>query len=183
MEHHAKRSLCAAPVFVAVALGAAACSQSSSSHDGTGTFDDTSGALVAHLKRIPEDVRCLEISTSDWRRSQVLVDVEPGTEATIRIAPLSPGYMSFWGAAYQVPCWEIWRDGGPWSNQTWVADYASVYVQSGHATPVTMTFRRLGSADVSVDFDDGAACDGGTVWGDAAAPCLPPPVSWDAGPR
>ena len=176
MNHDVKSGLCALPFFAAaVALGAAACSQGQSpSHDGDGTFDESSGALVAHLKRIPDDVRCIEIQTSDWRRSQVQIDVQPGGEANIQIAPLQPGYISFWGVAYKVRCWEIWSgDGGSYGNQSWIADYASAYVQSGRATPVTLTFRKLGSADVSVDFADPSDCDGGF--------CPPSPPPWPDG--
>jgi len=183
MNHHVKRGLSALSFFgAAVALGTAACSQGPSpSHDGEGTFDDTTGALVAHLKRIPDDVRCIEIQTSDWRRSQVQIDVEPGTEATIRIAPLQPNFISFSGVAYGVRCWDIWGgDGGAYANQTWVADSAYTTIHSGRATPVTLTFRKLGSADVSVDFADPTACDAGPGWGADAASCPPPPWA-DAG--
>jgi hypothetical protein len=170
MNANVKRGL-TATLVVAVALGAAACSQGpSSSSDGDGTFDENTGALVAHLRRIPDDVRCIEISTSDWRNSQVRVDVEPGNEATIRIAPLQPGWLSFWGTTYRVPCHQIWSsDGGPYANQTWIADYASAYVNSGRPTPITLLFRKLGSADVSVDFADPNSCDP-----DGGAMCPPP---------
>jgi hypothetical protein len=187
MDYQIKSRHCAAHFLVAViALGGAACSQGgSASHGDDGTFDDTAGALVAHLKRIPENVRCVEIQTSDWRQWQVLTDVQPGSEATIRIAPLLPGYLYFSGAAYDVPCWQIYSsEGGPWNHQTWIADNANVYVQSGNATPVTITFRRLGSADVSVDFADGPNCDAGPGWeadGGPACPQTPGPVSPDAG--
>lgn len=182
MKNHVKRGHSALPCLVAaVSLGSAACSQSApAGGGGEGTFDDSTGALVAHMKKIPEDVRCIEIQTSDWHASQVRVDVEPGTEATLRIAPLAPGYVSFWGTAYGVPCWDIWGDGGPASNETWNADYASAYVTAGQATPVTLTFRHLGSADVSVDFDTGTGCDGGLREDGGSICSAPPPYSFDA---
>jgi hypothetical protein len=159
------------------------CSQgASSSQGGEGSFGESTGALVAHLKRIPDDVRCIEIQTSDWHQYRVITDVEPGTEATIRIAPLTPGYVSFWGAAYRVPCWQIYETkGGAWGNQSWIADNANAYVQPGAATPITLTFRRLGSADISVDFDDGTGCDAGLPAWDGGPQCGSPPPWVDGG--
>lgn len=188
MKHHVKRGLCASSIVISViAAASVGCSQGpSSSHDDEGAFDSTTGALVAHLKRIPDDVRCIEIQTSDWHQYRVLTDVEPGNEATIRIAPLAPGYIYFSGAAYSVPCGQIYSGdgGGSWGYQTWIADSANAYVQPGAATPITMTFRRLGGADISVDFDDGTpGCDAGPAWGPDGGPLCPPMPPWDdAGP-
>ena len=131
---------------------------------GVGEFDETTGALVAHLQRIPDNVRCLEIQVSDWRFGLMRFDVTPGDDAFIKIAPLLPGWVYFYGSAYSVACADIYgpNDGGPYGFQTWYADYASAEIVPGRATPVSLTFRKLGAADVSIDFSDEPPCDGGT---------------------
>ncbi|MET0595495.1 MAG: hypothetical protein ABW133_22540 [Polyangiaceae bacterium] len=129
-----------------------------------GEFDETTGAIVAHLRRIPDNVRCLEITVSDWRYGTQRYDVTPGNEAFLKIAPLMPGYVYFYGAAYSVACADIYgpNDGGPYGFQTWYAEYTSAEILPGRSTPVSMTFRRLGGAEVSVDFSDEPPCgDGG----------------------
>lgn len=175
MKNDANQGYFALPFLVAAAaLSVTACSQGEGSapRGGEGDFDETTGALVAHLRRVPDDVRCIEINTSDWRVSQRTFDVLPGSEATLKIAPLLPGYVSFQGAAFSKTCAERWwgDDGG--TTQTWVADYTSAYVTAGQSTPVSMTFRRLGSADVSVDFDENpnTSCDAGAWWPEAGPP-------------
>lgn len=160
-----------------VSLGVAACSSAGSSESSEpplGEFNETTGAIVAHLRRIPDDVRCLGVTVSDWRYGAQLFDVTPGDEAFVKIAPLMPGWVYFYGSAYSVKCSDIYgygdggpADAGPYGFQTWYAEYASVEITPGRATPVSLTYRRLGSADVSIDFSDDPIC------GDDAGPCPP----------
>lgn len=150
----------------------AACSagnESSSPREGEDGFDQTMGALVAHLKRVPDDVRCIELRVSNGLTPYVQLDVTPGDEATLRIGPLRPGYTYFYGEAYSVGCSELWNvDGGQYAAQTWYADYQSVEIWPGRPTPVSIVFRHMGSADISIDFDDSFCPDGGFT--DAGCP-------------
>ncbi|RYG66327.1 hypothetical protein EON77_17550, partial [bacterium] len=99
-----KRSLLFAAV--AVSLGAFGCfsPSGSSPNDEDEALPENTGAIRASLAYVPSDVRCVEISTGDWRTPFVAVDVTPGEATSIRLAPLSPGYVAIWGRAYAEPC-------------------------------------------------------------------------------
>ena len=78
------------------------------------------GAVEMRLRAVPADARCVVLYTSDYRRSYVEADVVPGEDTTIRVAPLSAGWVSLRGEAYDVPCDERWTayDAGAGSSST-----------------------------------------------------------------
>lgn len=102
-----------------------------------------------------------------------------GSSATICIVPLSPGHVVLWGAAYAEPCmfFDAGVDGGHGGilTQTWEATPVGTIVASGHTNRVQLTFRRFGSLDVEVDFEE-PCCDPGAGDGGASCECF------DAGP-
>jgi hypothetical protein len=96
--------------------------------------------------------------------SQLSVDVTPGTTQTIRIGPLNAGTVYLSGSACSTICAEA-----SYGKHTWIADQTMATVENGRASPVTLTFRRLGRVDVSVDFEQ---CDGGDGTPDGGLPCI-----------
>jgi hypothetical protein len=147
------------------------------------------GAITAKLDLVPLDVRCVEIRTDDWRRTPIVrTDVIPGEAATLRVAPLTPGYRTISGVAYDVSCAQLagtsgpatdagWHDAGPSPNPTWEAQEVYVYVGSGKSSSTRLLFRRPGSVDIDIDFDDGR-CD---PFGWCEGPDGGPPPPWDGG--
>jgi hypothetical protein len=151
MNHRLQRGGYAIALSIASLVAACSASDPPSSVGGEpGSFDETTGAIIAHLKRIPGNVRCLEIQTSDWRNSYTQRDVTPGEEAFVRIGPLLPGYLSIWGAASSESCADLWAvDGGQFYAQTWHADYTSLEITPGRAIPVSLAFRRVSDRLIS----------------------------------
>jgi hypothetical protein len=191
----------AAGVASAVAVGC------SSPAAGTKPLPEHTGGMVMEITSVPSDVQCVEINTSDYRTSQVRVDVTPGTTATVPVAPLDPGVIYVWGQAYDVPCESLgygyptptpyypdaglgYADSGPQtpaSHVTWLADSIPVTIFSGQYTNADLHFHQLGGANVTIDWD---SCDGGGgnfyyCGGDGGPPIGPdggPPVGPDGGP-
>jgi hypothetical protein len=93
-------------LFAVPLLGAlAACSGSiePGSH-GNEELPEGMGALESKILSVPADVRCVVVQSSDYRASYTRVDVTPGESATIRLAPLAPGWIYLYGEAYDLPC-------------------------------------------------------------------------------
>jgi hypothetical protein len=111
------------------------------------------------LSRVPADVRCVEIFTSDWLTQHVRVNVEPGTSQSIRLAPLKAGTILLSGQAYDSPC--VGYDAG--LQQTWEADRTIAYVEPGRITHAQLTFRRFGGVQVEIDFQEPCPCEGGST--------------------
>src|SRR5688572_6768051 len=108
------------------AAGLAACG--SEGGQGDEQLPEGMGAIVAALSSVPDDVRCVEIHTSDWRNPVVQANVTPGSSAIIRIAPLSAGYVTLSGQAFEEPCGMFGPDA--WMlTQTWEAEPTSAFVQ------------------------------------------------------
>jgi hypothetical protein len=148
----------------AVVFAAVGCASGDGAFSSDPTFAEGTGALVATLAQIPDDVRCLQFTTNDWHVQQLNVDVVPGTTQTIRIGPLNAGEVYLNGSAYPTVCAEAY-----YNTNNWTADPTSVTVQNGRVSPVTMTFRRLGRVDVSIDFEN---CDAGEGTVDGGLPCI-----------
>jgi hypothetical protein len=168
------------------ALGAFAASGLASCSSGSGNEEplpEGTGAIVASLSKVPDDVRCVQIHTSDWRTPYVQAEVTPGSSASIRIAPLSAGYITLWGAAYSGSCGALHGEAG--ANQTWEATPVSAQVQPGRTNYAQLTFRRLGGLEVNVEFEE-CPCDEALV--DAGVPGCEcgdvdgGPIDFDAGP-
>lgn len=161
-------------VCLPLVIGASSTVACGSSDNKDESLPEGTGAVVAAISTVPDDVQCVEIMTSDWRSPYVRTDVSPGSSATIRIVPLSPGHVVLWGAAYAEPCMffdaGVGIDGGHAGTltQTWEATPVGTIVASGHTNHVQLTFRRFGSLDVEVDFEE-PCCDPGAV--DGGGPC------------
>jgi len=162
MQTSFKKALWTGVAPLGFALAMAGCSSESVDRSSDRAFAEGTGELVASLAQIPDDVRCVQITTSDWQHAPTInVDVTPGTSQTIRIGPLFAGQIWLNGSAHSSACADINS-----VNQTWVADNTVTVVENGRVSPVTMTFRRLGRVDVTVDFehcDGGFSGDGGTL--------------------
>ena len=148
---------------------------------------EKTGTIVAFLTDVPDDVQCVDISTSDYQfNPEVRTDVTPGSDKVIRISPLATGFIELSGKAYNVPCSQA-----PYGNYyggydsglappTWVADYTEAQVTAGETTQVELRFHQLGSLDVNVTFDN-CTSDAGSP--SCAAPDSgAPPPAFDATP-
>ncbi len=150
--------------------------------NGAGTASsERTGTIIAMLTDVPDDVQCVDISTSDYQfNPEVRVDVTPGTDKTIRISPLAIGFIELSGRAYNVPCSQApsgnYYYGGYDSGvlpPSWVADYTEAQVTAGETTQVELRFHQLGSLDVNVTFDNCTS--------DASSPSCPSNNSFDGG--
>jgi hypothetical protein len=169
---------------------------------GTGPAKETggekTGTIVAAVTA-PNDVMCIELVVNDYDDSYYgygssgsyysgtfysYTDVTPGTNATIQIGPLSPGYVYLSGDAFDAPC-SVVQDpygyGGSSSgpvggsstsgssgvgvpialdagvgpvNPTWEADETQVLVAPGAPTAATVSFHQFGSLNLNVDFQN-----------------------------
>ncbi len=103
--------ICATATAVITAmLGFAGCSGNANgnANDDDNFLEEGTGAVRAAFSQIPANVRCVEIRTSDYRTPVVRTDVAPGEEAIIRVAPLSVGWVTLSGVAYDVPCSDLY---------------------------------------------------------------------------
>jgi len=167
-------------MLVVGALGIAACG---ANDDNDESLPEGTGAIVAAITTVPDDVRCVEIYTSDSRSSFVRADVTPGASATIRIAPLSPGFIYLSGAAYAQSCFSdagFGSDAGVGTTQTWEADPTYAYVEAGRSNEAQLNFHRFASLNVDVNFDE-PCCNEGTADGGAPCGCLD--AGLDSGPH
>jgi hypothetical protein len=161
-----------------IALVAAACSSDGRGEDA---LPEGTGAIVAALSNVPNDVRCVDVRTSSAQVPLVRTDVIPGTAATVRIAPLFPGSILLSGTAYDQPCSSIGQDGA-FPSPTWQAQPTSVFVEAGRTSHARLVFHRGTELQVEIEFGDPSCwCDGGAgtntggdagsnVWGDAGPP-------------
>ena len=178
------RSIFGLVVIATVASSSVGCS--SNPGESEEPLAEGMGAVVANIPIVPSSVRCIEISTSDYRVYNLRTDVTPGQEAHIRLAPLQPGYLYLSGTAYSTPCSGIYgADGG--SAATWQADYTYVTIQAGTTTNANLLFRKLADLNVDVQFQDPCVCsDGGCLTipqsGGEPQDCTPPGPSKDGGP-
>ena len=165
---------------VLLGLGAVAQGACSSGQGSTEPLPEGTGAIVAALSRVPGDVRCVQIQTSDYRTPVVRANVSPNESATIRIAPLGAGYVSLSGYAFAGAC-DAWDDAG--LTQTWEASPITAYVEAGRTNYAQLTFRRPGGLQVDVDFEEPCDCDGGQFGGadGGSVPCSCPGPTVDAG--
>ena len=142
-----------AAVAMVGALPACSSAEESKPQD---SFAQGSGELVATLTTVPNDVHCLQLQTSVWNLSQLNFDVTPGTTQTVRVGPLPAGTVFVSGIAYSKTCAEAFYE-----YQSWTADQVQATVETGRVTPLTLTFKRLGRVDISIDFEECDSTDGG----------------------
>jgi hypothetical protein len=162
-----------AALAAGIALVAAACS---SDGGGEEPLPEGTGAIVAALSNVPNDVRCVDVQTSSPQVPLVRTDVTPGAAATVRIAPLFPGSILLSGTAYDEPCSSIGQDGS-FPSATWQAQPTTVFVEAGRTTHAQLKFYRGTELQVEIEFvDPSCACDagpGGNTGGDAGSQYWP----------
>jgi hypothetical protein len=137
--------------FAAVALSflaVGACSQ----------HETLPGVATASLGTVPTGVYCVEITVADSAHAiSQRFDVMPGTPALLEITGIPIGVETFSGAAFPASCVATGV------QPTWLADPVTVFVPSGYPAQVNLRMRKVGSAEVGIDWGDDGGVDGGPV--------------------
>jgi predicted small secreted protein len=121
--------------------------------------DGPVGTAQLYIQTVPGDVQCIRITASSASRSRTdAFDVTPGQSATLTMAALQAGSVTFTGDAFNVACADI----GPSSRPTWLSDPVTADISPGQTTDVTMVMRPVGGARIGVDFQDAGAPTGGS---------------------
>ena len=121
--------------------------------------DGPVGTAQLYIQVVPNDVQCIRITASSSSRSRTdSFDVTPSESATLTMAALPSGSVSFTGDAFSVPCADI----GVSTRPTWLSDPVTADIAPGQVTDVTIVMRPVGGARIGVDFQDAGAPTGGS---------------------
>src|SRR5262245_59041701 len=110
--------------------------------------EDLGTAAVA-VKSAPGDVACLRLTVAGARTVVKAYDLRPGEGTVFALKGLPLGPDTIGAEAFVVAC----RDADA-AVPTWVADPVAVTLTAGATPNVSLTMRRNGQANVSVDFQD-----------------------------
>jgi hypothetical protein len=113
--------------------------------DGTGV-----GVVMVAITAAPADVSCVQIRAEGTRTVTRSFDVTPGASTVLKMNGLPLGALTFSGQAFASTCAGVTAASDP----TWVADAVATTVVAGVVGSVTLTMRRNGNVNVSVDFVD-----------------------------
>jgi hypothetical protein len=106
------------------------------------------GTVSIELKKVPTNVHCVQIVATGTRVLTSQFDVTPGMSASLTMPGVSPGSVTFSGAAFNGTCATVTSMTAP----TWVADPVTKTISPGLSTTFTLSMRPAGTAVVGVDF-------------------------------
>src|SRR6266542_2469778 len=152
---------------ICVALALTACTRANPDLPGAGL-----GMVRAQITQVPPTITCVQlVATIDGHSQPTNFDVIPGTPATLQIADLPVGELTFTAWAYGATCPTI---GG--QQATWSSKPTPATVRAGEVTPLSLTLEPVGGVDIGINFGS----DGGADLGPPADLSTPPDLSTPA---
>ena len=160
-----RRSALVSSSSVGVALIVIACGgRRDAGNVEPGEAEDTGRASIA-LAVVPVDVACIQITAQGSSRTEVdSFDVTPSKSAVLKLHGLPTGIVVFSGQAFGTSCSSLTAS----TVANYIADPVSASISTSTPTSVTLSMRKNGLANVTVDFEDGDAGSTGTDAGTAS---------------